>query len=95
MFHLYVHSGFHAWLCALRNLELPDWIVLAAVLPKPVSCDHVVQVPDRTAPLYRSTVDTAQLQHAPPLKPLKIDNINFAGLQAQGTRRAPVDIVLI
>ena len=33
---------------------------------------------------HRSTVDTAELQQAPDLKPLKINKNNFAGLEAQG-----------
>jgi hypothetical protein len=33
---------------------------------------------------HRSTVDTAELQQTPDLKPLKINKNNFAGLEAQG-----------
>ena len=33
---------------------------------------------------HRSTVDPAELQQAPALKPLKINKNNFAGLEAQG-----------
>ncbi len=36
------------------------------------------------APHHRSTVDTAELQQALDLKPLKINKNNFAGLKAQG-----------
>lgn len=35
---------------------------------------------------HRSTVDAAELQQAPALKPLKINKNNFAGLEAQGER---------
>lgn len=33
---------------------------------------------------HRSTVDSADLQQAPDLKPLRINKNNFAGLEAQG-----------
>ena len=33
---------------------------------------------------HRSTVDAAELQQGPALKPLKINKNNFAGLEAQG-----------
>ena len=46
---------------------------------------------------HRSTVDTAELQQAPDLKPLKINKNNFAGLEAQGQhtlRRFILPVVL-
>lgn len=41
------------------------------------------------SPHHRSTVDTAELQQAPELKPLRINKNNFAGLEAQGEQRLP------
>ena len=38
---------------------------------------------------HRSTVDTAELQQAPDLKPLRINKNNFAGLEAQGEQCLP------
>ena len=43
-----------------------------------------LQGPDDATGAYRSTVDTSELQHGPPLRPLKIDKNNFEGLTAQG-----------
>lgn len=43
-----------------------------------------MQGSDNTPAAYRSTVDTSELQHAPDLKPLKINRNNFESLSAQG-----------
>jgi len=44
---------------------------------------------------HRSTVDTAELQQAPDLKPLKINKNNFAGLEAQGQHTLHCCILLV